>query len=144
MARRPRHEFNYVVVLGEGSFPLDMLRYDSCVPATASQAHKLTDDIMAAVRVVVLRRWNCQSDGRPQWETRRWASFGWTIIDDLDHNGWSENYGMDINLSRWEGAVIKKRGPEELPGFDIYDPGPEGKCFFDFATIKRARTEARK
>jgi hypothetical protein len=68
-------------VTGSGQFPLDMLRYDSCYPATQTDVTKITDSIVdyralgtRTVKVI------CRAS-RKGWEPAavRWASFGWTV-----------------------------------------------------------------
>lgn len=86
------------VVEGIGGFPFDMLRYDCCFPVHESEArqlerrsvicgsaglpdgshdHKTREDAIACVR----RRVLLEHRGNGQAPTsRRWASFGWTVI----------------------------------------------------------------
>lgn len=64
-------------VQGSGEFPLDMLRYDNCVPYTGSDSTSIKDDERAQ-RVVKLCRFFIVG-GRKEPEMRRWESFGWRI-----------------------------------------------------------------
>jgi hypothetical protein len=64
-------------VTGYGRFPLDMLRYDRCTPARQEDVRKIEDTLRryaAAPAVIELRRHADRCI-----ETRRWASFGWTV-----------------------------------------------------------------
>jgi hypothetical protein len=67
--------FNYKVT-GKGQFPLDMLRYDSCFPATPNAVADLVidprDTNYSKPRTVKIS--GC---GKPT--IARWASFGWTV-----------------------------------------------------------------
>jgi hypothetical protein len=60
-------------VAADSPFPLDMLRYDRCWPATSQDAVALLRDPARATRVH-LRRWISAPDVVP---TERWRSFGW-------------------------------------------------------------------
>jgi hypothetical protein len=58
-------------VEGEGDFPIDMLRYDKCWPATERDSHVIA---YKNRRTVELRSLTGSTD-------RRWASFGWRVVD---------------------------------------------------------------
>lgn len=83
--KRPKTEKNVsflFAVVGSGTFPLDMLRYDSCVP------HEEHDSLVAADehtmrRIVVLRSYSRSATMTPG----RWRSFGWQVLD------WSSDEG---------------------------------------------------
>ena len=73
-------------VTGKGEFPLDMLRYDECYPATTMSAQSI-----AAIESVI-----DEDSGRYRRVKRevylvshrrfitedRWSSFGWTVVWD--------------------------------------------------------------
>lgn len=62
-------------VTGRGAFPFDMLRYDSCFPATSADAAAL-DAVDYHTRTVELVL------ALPRMATfARWASFGWTVSE---------------------------------------------------------------
>lgn len=63
-------------VTGVGSFPLDMLRYDSCFPLDSGDATRLDDRERRTVCLV-----HYTSDARWSPTARRWESFGWRVID---------------------------------------------------------------
>jgi hypothetical protein len=68
------HEF---VVSGRGSFPTDMLRYDSCWPATERDSATVAATFerikgVREVREVSMRGLAAPTDGR-------WESFGWKV-----------------------------------------------------------------
>jgi hypothetical protein len=66
-----------LVVVGAGRFPLDMLRYDQCVPATPDDTLAVASAEPGARRVRLLR---FAPDGvRPS--SARWASFGWRVVE---------------------------------------------------------------
>jgi hypothetical protein len=66
---RPRFLYEFVVE-GVGSFPLDMLRYDSCWPAD--------QETMSYLEARGKRRLMMRSHSSPTPE--RWASFGWRVM----------------------------------------------------------------
>lgn len=83
---KPKKEFRMTrfTVRGQGCFPYDMLRYDSCCPDTGNDAAVMADDngpgrARIEPRTVTLRRYT--ADGIPA-EAARWASFRWTVIAD--------------------------------------------------------------
>jgi hypothetical protein len=62
-------------VTGTGRFPLDMLRYDSCWPATQDDVRRLDhwqEMTGGAPRSVLM-----ESANEPTRD--RWSSFGWTV-----------------------------------------------------------------
>jgi hypothetical protein len=67
------------VVEGAGDFPMDMLRYDTCFPATEDDARRAA--LQNGTRqVTVIGR---SLAGRVPTEGR-WASFGWKVIEHLE------------------------------------------------------------
>ena len=68
------------VVSGNGSFPMDMLRYDRCYPVDGSSAadmHEPRPNSRTRVREVRLRIFTENEDIRPTRD--RWTSFGWAV-----------------------------------------------------------------
>lgn len=68
-----------VTVEGRGAFPVDMMRYDTCYPATESDANAIREsfaDPSGVTRVRLNRR--SVSDREPQYA--RWESFGWRVV----------------------------------------------------------------
>lgn len=68
------------VTLPFGSFPIDMLRYDRCVPNQEIDASNIIDSFHERVknRVVVVR---CYTVGSVvPWTVARWESFGAKIV----------------------------------------------------------------
>lgn len=57
------------VVEGDGDFPIDMLRFDLCWPATERDAMVVG---YRGKRTVMIRGLKVPTEGR-------WASFGWTV-----------------------------------------------------------------
>ena len=75
-----------VVVGGRCStFPVDMLRYDSCFPATGEDAGKVAaslDRVCARgpgdLQHIKLQKYGMREWG---WTERRWENFGWRVED---------------------------------------------------------------
>ena len=63
-------------VEGRGSFPIDMLRYDSCFPAHESDSGEIEASLRPregnVSRAIFLR-------GPREPTVARWASFGWKV-----------------------------------------------------------------
>lgn len=67
-------------VRGGGQFPFDMLRYDSCYPASETDSAALEHHRREKRRVTLLASIpNPQSVYFP--DRARWGSFGWTVVD---------------------------------------------------------------
>lgn len=64
-------------VEGCGDFPVDMLRYDCCFPATSDDAIQLTPRDLASRRSVTLKKFVRYANSVPT--EGRWKSFGWTV-----------------------------------------------------------------
>lgn len=66
-------------VQGRGRFPVDMLRYDGCYPASSADAQIIEETIRGdrtGLQQVQLGTHN----GKPTAD--RWRSFGWTVVKD--------------------------------------------------------------
>lgn len=62
-------------VRGRGNFPWDMLRYDRVYPLTSPVPnYRDGEDIWRGVRTILMRGEGCTP--------ARWASFGWTVLDE--------------------------------------------------------------
>ena len=68
-AKTPK--FVEFIVEGDGVFPIDMLRYDVCLPASEADSNEMNLD--RKLRAVTLR-------GPRKPTTARWESFGWKVI----------------------------------------------------------------
>mgnify|MGYP001613391845 CR=1 FL=1 len=72
-----------ITVQGKGPFPIDMLRYDDCTPATEVNARHIQRsyerEAWKEATQIELHRFSF--DGRKA-TTARWASFGWKVIAD--------------------------------------------------------------
>jgi hypothetical protein len=66
------------VVSGKGTFPVDMLRYDTCFPDTESESGLLLE---RKSREIVLACYH--PDKKPRLTAGRWASFGWTLVNEV-------------------------------------------------------------
>jgi hypothetical protein len=76
MTTRRDSDFATFCVAGRAEFPMDMLRHDQCWPAYSDDAARLYGDATADRRTVRLQTWN-----RTSPNVRRWASFGWVVVD---------------------------------------------------------------
>lgn len=81
---RPKKESRYVSLVAvaiNGPGVIDMLRYDTCVPATEEDAHKIARVVAyegePGDRLVVLRRFAANADGPTEG---RWRSFGCRVL----------------------------------------------------------------
>jgi len=75
-------------VEGSGPFPLDMLRYDQCYPATQQAVDQILVS-MDETRIIGERRQIELFVAHPirqhhKLTPERWESFGWTIVDSLE------------------------------------------------------------
>jgi hypothetical protein len=65
------------------SFPLDMLRYDSCLPATEADSRAIENSVSGdgPTTRVTLKRF-ARDDDRFSTRTAldRWLSFGWRVV----------------------------------------------------------------
>ena len=76
------HKWKYrFTVCGQGQFPIDMLRYDSCHPEDEHDSDQIQktflDDIK--LRFVTLVRYGDARSDADNIEPRRWESFGWQL-----------------------------------------------------------------
>lgn len=76
MARKNEPVSVYFVVVGQGEFPYDMLRYDRCFPWLERSSHEMSHSHEQR-RVVRLESPNRERHWRPNEE--RWKSMGWTV-----------------------------------------------------------------
>ena len=70
----------YFKVRGKFAFPLDMLRYDECFPATTNSASKMEGLDRKDGRII--EREISLVSHRPNITEARWESFGWTVFWD--------------------------------------------------------------
>lgn len=66
---------SFIVVEGRGTFPMDMLRYDRCFPASELDSSIANMD---GHRALILCR---RSESSPDPTKGRWNSFGWDVIE---------------------------------------------------------------
>lgn len=75
-------------VTGRGRFPLDMLRYDSCFPASESDAYKIEATYEEyskwSIRIAKPTRNLVVVGGKDDFTIARWESFGCKIEIDAD------------------------------------------------------------
>jgi hypothetical protein len=66
-------------VEGDGPFPLDMLRYDSCLPHTETDSLLIKESMRDDPGFVHKRIIVVKSYGQKPTK-RRWETFGWTVL----------------------------------------------------------------
>lgn len=76
-----RHDF---VVQGEGTFPIDMLRYDSCHPKTSNDVVRManlptTHRGAMNMRQITLTTYSARKD-EANVSPERWKSFQWQVV----------------------------------------------------------------
>lgn len=68
-----------MTVIGRGTFPIDMLRYDACYPDTSADSGmieaSLEFDPHLPPREITIRKVTNTKDD--QFTAKRWNSFGW-------------------------------------------------------------------
>jgi hypothetical protein len=81
-----------LVVEGSTPFPLDMLRYDSAVPASEEESRQIErcashSAVFVGKVKIALRRFAVEDDydtrqpsDTPMMANRRWESFGWRVV----------------------------------------------------------------
>lgn len=73
---RPKVKYTYTVT-GSGSFPFDMLRYDSCWPSDGNSAREMDSSWLVqrpGLRTIHLTSYSPPTVGR-------WSSFLWRVDD---------------------------------------------------------------
>lgn len=68
-------------VQGSGSLPLDMLRYDTCYPATQADVSQSQLDDSAPLREIELERLSESKSAAERLTFGRWQSFGWNVVE---------------------------------------------------------------
>ena len=71
-SERPKVLYEYSV-RGDGQFPIDMLRYDSCWPATQDDVANITYLANAKDHIIKLRSYREPTEAR-------WESFRWKVV----------------------------------------------------------------
>ena len=69
-----------ITVCGSGVFPIDMLRYDSCWPATEQDSSKIVENYYEGDKCK-LRSVDLLTDNHRHWKPTdgRWQSFTWKV-----------------------------------------------------------------
>jgi hypothetical protein len=70
----------YAVVAGVVGFPIDMLRYDECSPATEHDSAKICQSLAGTGRLEIGIRYMGHGAGHGL-TAGRWKSFGWEILE---------------------------------------------------------------
>jgi hypothetical protein len=83
----------FIVVEGRQAFPVDMLRYDSCLPAREVDSYEIARRVesggnIRARRVVILRALSSRTSAE------RWESFGYHVL--LQTHSLREAEALDI------------------------------------------------
>ncbi len=70
-----------VTVEGSGDFPVDMLRYDSCYPATSDDVINIgTNQYSDRGQRKVTIRTHCHGRSTQPFHVDRWRSFQWNVL----------------------------------------------------------------
>lgn len=100
MSKKQEWTRTFAVVRGSGDFPVDMLRYDACFPATEHMSHVIQNRIDC--RHVIVARYT----GQPgNWTPLRWRSFTWTFLDTYD-----DEYAAQAYINAQEKAHAENKG----------------------------------
>ena len=77
----PMTHYTVLKVEGRGTFPVDMLRYDACHPATEEDALRIraTHDEVAKWVIFVKKYTSPKFAKGAVWSTPRWESFGCSV-----------------------------------------------------------------
>lgn len=70
---------NRYTVEGEGTFPLDMLRYAASYPSSSQDVEAMYPNRKEYRDVTLCKRDGTKGDAALTWEGR-WASFGWRVV----------------------------------------------------------------
>jgi hypothetical protein len=87
----------YAIIQGKGSFPFDMLRYDSCYPNSERDSVLLEQSVRNPFVDGKMDRWSIcvKSASENEWTIGRWESFGVKCTPvpremTFEHNSYSE------------------------------------------------------
>lgn len=111
---------SFVTVQGRGTFPLDMLRYDSCFPASETDTHTIR---RTGPRRVLLVRMTL-GDGMPS--VARWRSFGWDVVETVPRVKNRDNRCIACEDEKAELAL--KYTPEKSDPPKNHTCGRESSC----------------
>ncbi len=70
-----------------GQFPLDMLRYDSCFPATSEDVAEIANSFIGCCPGHRRVRLHALSRDKAHWTPERWESFHAKIITTITRKG---------------------------------------------------------
>lgn len=79
MAKTQTFQAFRFTVVGRGQFPVDMLRYDRCVPETQDDIASAFSPFSGDHRQINLIAFT-PKDHKPEPTSGRWTSFGWEVI----------------------------------------------------------------
>lgn len=71
-----------IEVEGDGDFPIDMLRYAECIPATEVDSRKIQAQsglLGTSLEKARIRLRKTESSAKT-WYEARWQSFGWKVV----------------------------------------------------------------
>ena len=86
----------FLVVEGSGSFPIDMLRYDSCFPLREQDSALLAEHHNEKRRVIVVRRGVNENAA----SVKRWESFLWRVVFETQDSGEAQEVAREPVGSR--------------------------------------------
>lgn len=74
---------HYLKVKTKSRFPIDMLRYDRCMPATETDSNKISETIFEGysskdMTIIVMKH---SEDKKPNWTPDRWKSFSCEVSE---------------------------------------------------------------
>ena len=75
----------YAKITGRGEFPMDMLRYDSCSPATESDSYLIARTFHDFDKWEIFVKCRPLEKKRSPWTVGRWESFG-CKIEEVDYH----------------------------------------------------------
>lgn len=73
----------FTVASARAPFPVDMLRYDTCVPSTEKDADRIVwsiEDQSGVMFRINLVRYAASREQAMEPTSGRWASFGWEVV----------------------------------------------------------------
>ncbi len=77
--------YSVLKVEGTGTFPVDMLRYDACFPATEEDSHRIraSHDEVKRWIIFVKKHTSPKFNKGAVWSTARWESFRCRVVCDV-------------------------------------------------------------
>jgi hypothetical protein len=95
------------LVTGSGRFPIDMLRYDRCVPATEGDSNGISHGGIPSNthgRTIGLIRYSVAGMSGPN--EARWKSFGWRVMR-VEYSNGKVEWGKDVTAEEKDGIEFR-------------------------------------